>query len=347
MKTLFKSSNNTTGFKRPCRGNKLKLRTVSVRSTSMTEQVDKDGVSIRRRPPSGGDRQACGPFDFRVTGLDDNKPRNILEEIVWWKAKEIDYMREKQSLALLKAMVNSAPPARDFKAAIMKKAGETGKPGLIAEVKKASPSKGVIQPDFDPVRIAKAYEEGGAACLSVLTDEKFFQGSFDNLRLIRAAGVQCPLLCKEFVVEAYQVFKGRACGADAVLLIASVLPNQDMAYLMKVAASLNMQCLIEVHSVEELERMLLLPDIEKNILGINNRDLQTFKVDLANTKNIMDSEAGKQVKERGILMVGESGIFTPDDVAFVQNAGVGAILVGESLVKQGDPALGIKQLLTL
>lgn len=289
----------------------------------------------------------CGPFDFKVSGLEDNKPRNILEEIVWWKAKEIERMREKVPLIMLKSMIKAAPAPRDFKGAISKRASDTGKPGLIAEVKKASPSKGVIQPDFDPVRIAKAYEAGGAACLSVLTDEKFFQGSFENLQLIRAAGVTCPLLCKEFIVEAYQVFKARASGADAILLIAAVLPNQDLEYFMKAASSLGMQCLIEVHTIAELDRMLVLPGVENHLLGINNRDLGTFKVDLANTKEIMESPAGQEVKRRGIMMVGESGIFTPDDVAYVQAAGVGAILVGESLVKQGDPAAGIKTLLSL
>lgn len=222
-----------------------------------------------------------------------------------------------------------------------------GKPGLIAEVKKASPSKGVIQPDFDAVRIAKAYEAGGAACLSVLTDEKFFQGSFDNLTRIKAAGVTCPLLCKEFIVEPYQIFKARVSGADAILLIAAVLPNQDLAYFMKAAKMLGMCCLIEVHTEGELARVLQLEGVEDHLLGINNRDLGTFKVDLATTKRIMESAPGQEVTRRGILMVGESGIFTPADVAFVAEAGVGAILVGESLVKQGDPAAGVKQLLEL
>jgi indole-3-glycerol phosphate synthase len=224
---------------------------------------------------------------------------------------------------------------------------DTGKPGLIAEVKKASPSKGVIQPDFDAVRIAKAYEAGGAACLSVLTDEKFFQGSFDNLTRIKAAGVTCPLLCKEFIVEPYQIFKARVSGADAILLIAAVLPNQDLAYFMKAAKKLGMCCLIEVHTEGELARVLQLEGVEDHLLGINNRDLGTFKVDLATTKRIMESAPGQEVTRRGILMVGESGIFTPADVAFVAEAGVGAILVGESLVKQGDPAAGVKQLLEL
>ncbi len=132
-------------------------------------------------------------------------------------------------------MADLAPPPRDFVGALRAMEARVGLPGLIAEVKKASPSKGVIQPDFDPVRIAKGYEAGGAACLSVLTDEKFFQGAFENLKLIRDAGVACPLLCKEFIVEPYQLFKARAYGADAVLLIAAVLPNSDLKYLGTIA----------------------------------------------------------------------------------------------------------------
>jgi len=282
-----------------------------------------------------------------VPSTDDNKPRNILEEIVWYKAVEIASMRERVSLPMLAAQAKNASPARDFIGAIRSAANRTGKPGLIAEVKKASPSKGVIQPNFDPVRIAKAYEVGGAACLSVLTDRKFFQGGFENLQLIRAAGVTCPLLCKEFIVEAYQVYKARASGADAILLIAAVLPNADMEYLIKVARGLGLACLIEVHTIPELKRMLSLSSLEGCMLGINNRDLQTFAVDLKVTEDIMESDAGKEVAARGILMAGESGIFTPEDVARVSKAGCGAILVGESLVKQGDPAAGVKQLLEL
>ncbi|KAF5837594.1 indole-3-glycerol phosphate synthase-domain-containing protein [Dunaliella salina] len=308
----------------------------------------KGGVSIRRRPPLGREIQPCGSLQMRVTGMpDENKPQNILEEIVWWKTAEVDQMRERVPLVMLQSAAKGAPAARDFKAALRKKVDETGKPGLIAEVKKASPSKGVIQPDFDPVRIAQAYEAGGAACLSVLTDERYFQGSFQNLLDIRAAGVTCPLLCKEFVVEAYQVFKARASGADAILLIAAVLPNQDLLYFSKAAANLGMQCLIEVHTEAELARVLEVPGVENHLLGINNRDLGTFKVDLGLTQKLMSSPPGQQAKERGIVVTGESGIFTPDDVAEVQKAGVGAILVGESLVKQGDPAAGVRQLLSL
>lgn len=304
-------------------------------------------MTIRRRPPHGIENQACGPVDFKVPSTEDNKPRNILEEIVWHKAVEIAQWRNRVGLPLLMGKAKAGPPTRDFIGAIRAAGERFGKPGLIAEVKKASPSKGVIQPNFDPVKIAKAYEAGGAACLSVLTDKKFFQGGFENLQLIRNAGVECPLLCKEFIVEAYQVYKARASGADAILLIAAVLPNSDMAYLIKVAQSLGLQCLIEVHTVRELERMFKLPSLEGCMLGINNRDLQTFKVDLAVTEEIMASAAGQKVKDAGILMAGESGIFTPADVARVQAAGCGAILVGESLVKQGDPEAGVKALLEI
>lgn len=305
-------------------------------------------VSIRRRPPHGVEEQGCGPVNFKVPAFEDNAPRNILEEIVWHKNVEVARWRNKTPLPQLMMQAKIAAPARDFIGALRAAMQRTGKPGLIAEVKKASPSKGVIQPNFDPVRIAKSYEEGGAACLSVLTDSKYFQGSFENLQVIRAAGVACPLLCKEFIVEAYQVFKARAFGADAILLIAAVLPNSDLSYLIKSARSLGMQCLIEVHTVAELTRVLALGgELDGCMLGINNRDLGTFKVDLGVTAGIMASAAGQQVAARGLLMAGESGIFTPADVAQVQAAGCGAILVGESLVKQGDPAAGVKQLLEL
>lgn len=309
--------------------------------------LQEEQVTIRRRPPQGIDSQGCGPVDFRVPSGEENKPRNVLEEIVWYKAVEIEAMRKRVPLAMLSSQVKSAPPPRDFIGALRSAAERTGRPGLIAEVKKASPSRGVIQPNFDPVKIAQSYEEGGAACLSVLTDRKYFQGGFENLQKIRAAGVACPLLCKEFIVEAYQIYKARASGADAVLLITGVLPNSDMAYLIKVAQAVGLQCLIEVHTVGELRRVLKLPSLDGCMLGINNRDLETFTVDLGNTEAIMSSPEGEEVKARNLFMAGESGIFTFQDVARVQAAGCGAILVGESLVKQGNPAEGVKALLQL
>ena len=310
-------------------------------------------VSIRRRPPNGQSLHNVGTdqFAFKMEAItpegeridnEINKPINILEEIVWYKDVELQKRKEKFPLQLVCTAMANAPPARDFVGAIKDQWAATGQPGLIAEVKKASPSKGVIQPNFDPVKIAKAYEAGGAACLSVLTDEKFFQGGFENLELIRSAGVTCPLLCKEFIVDAYQIYLARKYGADAILLIAAVLPNQDLMYFQKIAKSLGMAALIEVHTYEEMERVLKLEHID--LLGINNRDLGTFEVSLDVTVDLMAGPLGDQVRERGITMVGESGIFTIDDVNVLQEAGVGCLLVGESLVKQDTPDVGIKKL---
>ena len=310
-------------------------------------------VSIRRRPPNGQSLHNVGTdqFAFKMEAINEdgeridneiNKPINILEEIVWYKDVELQRRKEKFPLQLVRTAMANAPPARDFVGAIKDQWAATGQPGLIAEVKKASPSKGVIQPNFDPVKIAKAYEAGGAACLSVLTDEKYFQGGFENLELIRSAGVTCPLLCKEFIVDAYQIYLARKYGADAILLIAAVLPNQDLTYFQKIAKSLGMAALIEVHTYEEMERVLKLDDID--LLGINNRDLGTFEVSLDVTVDLLSGPLGEQVRARGITMVGESGIFTIDDVNVLQDAGVGCLLVGESLVKQDTPDVGIKKL---
>lgn len=215
-------------------------------------------VSIRRRPPSGKDVHGCGRnLQFEVPSEEppqgweavDDKPRNILEEIVWFKNDEIAQQRERMDLVALKRKIGVVPPARDFVQALKDKYAQQGKPALIAEAKKASPSKGIIKEDFDPVDIALEYEAGGAACISVLTDSKYFKGGFENLELIRQAGVSCPLLCKEFIIEAYQIFLARASGADAILLIAAVLPNADLAYLIKCAKSLGMASLVEVVSL--------------------------------------------------------------------------------------------------
>ncbi|CAI5983310.1 unnamed protein product [Closterium sp. NIES-65] len=304
---------------------------------------ERDGVTIRRRPPGGAAAHMVGPFQFRVGGkVEENVPRNILEEIVWHKDGEVAAFKERTPLSALARALEGAPPARDFVGALRAREAETGVPALIAEVKKASPSRGVIQPDFDPVRIAKAYEQGGAACLSVLTDSKFFQGSFENLELIRAAGVACPLLCKEFVVDAWQVYCARTKGADAVLLIAAVLPDQDLRYLIKITHSLGMAALIEVHTEREMDRVLALEGV--TLIGINNRDLGTFKVDIGNTQQLLAGERGAAIRERGIMVVGESGLFTPHDVAFVQKAGCNAVLVGESLVRTSDPTAAIAAL---
>ncbi|KAI3464162.1 hypothetical protein Pfo_020825 [Paulownia fortunei] len=305
------------------------------------EVAASQGIRIRRRPPTGPPLHYVGPFEFRLQN-EGNTPRNILEEIVWHKDMEVSQMKERKPLSMLKKMLDNAPPVRDFVGALKAANSRTGFPGLIAEVKKASPSRGVLREDFDPVQIAKAYEKGGAACLSVLTDEKYFQGSFENLEVIRSSGVECPLLCKEFVIDVWQIYYARVKGADAILLIAAVLPDLDIKYMIKICKLLGLAALVEVHDEREMDRVLEIEGIE--LVGINNRDLGTFKVDIGNTKKLLEGERGQRVHQKGITVVGESGLFTPADIAYVQDADVKAVLVGESIVKQKDPTMGITQL---
>ncbi|KAI3753512.1 hypothetical protein L2E82_25567 [Cichorium intybus] len=299
------------------------------------------GIRIRRQPPTDPPLHYVGPFEFRLQN-EENTPRNILEEIVWNKHVEVTQMKEKVTIDSLKKALESAHPPRHFIGALKASYLRTGFPGLIAEVKKASPSRGVLREDFDPVEVAKAYEKGGAACLSVLTDAKYFQGCFENLEAIRNAGVQCPLLCKEFIVDAWQLYYARTKGADAVLLIAAVLPDLDIKYMLKICKMIGLTALVEVHDENEMDRMLAIDGIQ--LIGINNRNLETFKVDISNTKKLLEGERGEKIRQKDIIVVGESGLFTPADIAYVQEAGVKAILVGESIVKQKDPTQGIRQL---
>ncbi|CAD6260597.1 unnamed protein product [Miscanthus lutarioriparius] len=297
-----------------------------------------DGIRIRRRPVTGPAVHYVGPFQFRLEN-EGNTPRNILEKIIWDKDVEVSQMKERRPLYMLKGPLDAAPPARDFVGALKASDDRTGLPALIAEVKKASPSRGVIRENFDPVQIAQAYEKNGAACLSVLTDEKYFQGSFNNLEAIRNAGVQCPLLCKEFIVDAWQLYYARSKGADAVLLIAAVLPDRDIKYMLKICKILGMAALVEVHDEREMDRVLGIDGVQ--LIGINNRNLETFEVDITNTKKLLEGERGQIIAQKDVIVVGESGLFTPDDISFVQNAGVKAVLVGESLIKQEDPGKAI------
>ncbi|AFZ00973.1 indole-3-glycerol phosphate synthase TrpC [Calothrix sp. PCC 6303] len=291
-------------------------------------------MQIRRRQPSP--IIAVSMIRYQAA-LPDAKPNNILEEIVWQKETEVEQMREKVPLQKLQKQALEAPPTRDFLAALRQ--GRTT-PALIAEVKKASPSKGVIREDFDPSAIALQYERGGASCLSVLTDEKFFQGSFDNLAKIRDT-VELPLLCKEFIIHPYQMCLARVRGADAVLLIAAILTDQDLQYFLRIAKKLSMTVLIEVHTLEELDRVLTLDGV--SLIGINNRNLEDFTVDLQTTSQILAAR-GEELQKRNILVVSESGLYTPEDLDIVAQAGASAVLIGESLVKQPDPELAVKNL---
>lgn len=291
-------------------------------------------MEIRRRPPNPV--VAVEYLRYQVT-VPDAEPRNILEKIVWHKEKEIDQRRERMPLIELQSKVRDLPPPKDFVAALRE--AKTN-PALIAEVKKASPSKGVICENFQPVAIAQSYVAGGAACLSVLTDQEFFQGSFDYLKQIRET-VDLPLLCKDFLIYPYQIYLARLNGADAVLLIAAILSDKDLLYFHKIASSLGMAALVEVHTQAELDRVLQLPTVQ--LIGINNRNLQDFSVDLATTEQLIAART-QEIQDRQILMVSESGLHSRADLDRVTQAGAKAILVGESLVQQPDPAAAIQQL---
>jgi indole-3-glycerol phosphate synthase len=266
--------------------------------------------------------------------------RHILEEIVLHKRQEVAQMQQEFPLASLQQQLITAPPVRNFLAALQQNLSQ---PSLIAEVKKASPSRGIIRADFDPVAIAQAYERGGAACLSVLTDHKFFQGSFDNLRRVRQK-VALPLLCKEFIIDPYQIYLARTAGADAVLLIAAILSDQELQNFLQVIHDLGMTALVEVHTLAELDRVLKLDDL--HLVGINNRNLDDFTVYLGITQQLL-AQRQQYLQSLDITVVSESGLYTPADLSLVAEAGVRAVLVGESLVKQSDVEQAVRTLLKL
>lgn len=263
--------------------------------------------------------------------------RHILEEIVGYKQQEVAAMKEQLPFSDLKLQISLAPPVRNFLNALRQ---NSIKPSIIAEVKKASPSKGVIRADFEPVKIASAYERGGATCISVLTDEKFFQGSFENLRLIRNS-VQLPLLCKEFVIDPYQIYKARVNGADAVLLIAAILSDETLQDFLQIIQQLGMTALVEVHTLTELDRVLALSHVQ--LVGINNRNLDDFSLDLETTKHLL-IERKEKLSCLDITVVSESGLYTSSDLAFVAQAGAEAVLIGESLVRQPNLEQAVKEL---
>ena len=291
-------------------------------------------MEIRRRPPYPEVSVQSLTYKIKAPGAE---PQNILEKIVWQKEKEVTKLRQRLPLADLQREVLSAPPTRDFLEALQQ---SDRPPALIAEVKKASPSRGVIRDDFDPVAIAQAYQAAGATCLSVLTDEPFFQGSFDYLAAVRAA-TEIPVLCKEFIIYPYQMYLARVKGADAVLLIAAILSDEDLRYFTKIAHALGMRALVEVHTLAELDRVLAIEPI--NLVGINNRNLETFETTLETTDQLL-TQRREQIQARQLFVVSESGIQNPADVAAVQKSGAQGILVGESLMRQDDLGTAIAAL---
>lgn len=258
---------------------------------------------------------------------------DILNKILATKAEEVAAQKAAVSAEEIKRQAQAAAPARDFIGAIRAKHAQ-GLPAVIAEIKKASPSKGLIRADFRPPAIAADYENAGAACLSVLTDEPYFQGSPEYLKQVKAA-VGLPVLRKDFIIDPWQVYEARAMGADAILLIAACLQDAQMAELEALAHSLDMAVLAEVHDAAELERALRL---KTPLIGINNRNLRTFATTLQTTLDLLPALPA------GRLPVAESGIATRADVQRLRQAGVHAFLVGETFMRASEPGRALAEL---
>lgn len=253
----------------------------------------------------------------------------ILDDIIFNKRQEVTSLKVQLSGKDLRKLVKGLPKPRKF----FKK----GKFSLIAEVKKASPSAGIIREDFDPIYLAKVYEESGASAVSVLTDEKFFQGKLDHLKAAKES-TTIPILRKDFIIDEAQVYESRIAGADALLLIARVLNDPELDQLIKLAEELGMQALVEVHSAEEVARVL---KTKAKIIGINNRDLDTFEVDLQTTVNLI--KKFPKLKDR--IVISESGILTCKHVETLKKAGVDGVLIGESLLRSKNIPAKIGELI--
>lgn len=260
----------------------------------------------------------------------------VLDRILLRKQEEVAALQKAHPLAQIRdaaQAMNQQSPARGFIRALAHRIGQ-GKPAVIAEIKKASPSKGVIREDFQPTAIAASYERGGAACLSVLTDRDFFQGSDDYLQAARAA-CTLPVLRKDFTIDPYQVWEARALGADCVLLIVAALSDALLAELYQSAVDAGLDVLVEVHTAEELQRALRLP---ARLIGINNRDLHSFDVSLDVTLSLLADVPADR------LLVTESGILAPADVALMREQGVHGFLIGEAFMRAEDPGAELARL---
>lgn len=261
---------------------------------------------------------------------------DILQRILARKREEIPERKARVPLAELRARNAGAPPTRGFAVALQRRI-EAGHAAVIAEIKKASPSKGLIRADFDPGAIARSYEAGGAACLSVLTDVDFFQGSDAYLRQARDA-CALPVLRKDFTVDVYQVHEARAIGADAILLIAAALDNAVLVNLHALAIECGLDVLVEVHNPVDLQRALMLTNSPRTLIGVNNRDLRTFETTIETTLSL------KEAVPHDRLLVTESGIVAREDVARLRAAGVQAFLVGETFMRAPDPGAELGRL---
>lgn len=262
-----------------------------------------------------------------------NQKATILNKILDRKAEEVIERKRSLPLADLKARLIDLSPTRGFAQALENKIN-SGSPGIIAEIKKASPSRGVIREDFFPASIAQSYEKGGAACISVLTDVDFFQGSDSYLKEVKNA-TKLPVLRKDFMIDEYQIYESRLIGADCILLIVAALDDNALRGLNAVATELGMDVLVEVHNVDELKRALELPN---KMIGINNRNLKTFETRLAVTFDLLPTIPADK------LVVTESGIHTTDDIAAMRGHNVNAFLVGEAFMRADDPGLRLMEL---
>ncbi|MBD3754430.1 MAG: indole-3-glycerol phosphate synthase TrpC [Gammaproteobacteria bacterium] len=264
-----------------------------------------------------------------------SKTPDILKKIIFRKLEEIQEGCDRIPLREMKqkALMMSTTPTRGFVDALQAKL-DAGQSAVIAEIKKASPSKGILRDPFDPVAIAKSYEAHGAACLSVLTDRDFFQGSNEYLMAVKEA-VNLPIIRKDFIVDDYQVYEARAIGADCILLIAAAIGDAQMYELTQTALQLGMDVLIEVHNEEEMERALKLP---LPMIGINNRDLHTFEVSLETTLRMLEMIPDERI------VVTESGILTPADVAVMREHKVNSFLVGEAFMRAPEPGEKLAEL---
>ena len=261
---------------------------------------------------------------------------DILNKILDTKRAEVAQAKQQKSMSDLHAEIAAQSPARDFVGSIRAKIAQ-GLPAVIAEIKKASPSKGVIRADFHPAQIAQSYQQGGAACLSVLTDQEYFQGSPDYLKQARVA-CALPVLRKDFMIDEYQVAEARAMGADCILLIAAALPLAQMQALEAAAQALGLAVLVEVHNAEELDMAL---QLNTPLLGINNRNLRTFEVSLQTTLDLLPRIPQSRI------VVTESGIFTAQDVALMRQHAVHTFLVGEAFMRQAEPGAELAKVFSL
>lgn len=262
----------------------------------------------------------------------------IIREIIWHKKLEITQIQQEMSLASLQRQLTAAPSVRDFFTALQQ---NIYKPSLIAEVKRIFSDENMVSSDFDALSIAKSYERTGAACISVVTDQKFFHGGFDQLRIVRHK-VTLPILCKDFVLDPCQIYLARAAGADAILLIAAILTDQQINNFLRVIHYLGMNAVIEVHNLMELDRILRLEDVR--IIAINNRRLEDLTVNINTTLELM-AVRKSHLHNLGILVVSESGIETSEDLSLMANVGVNGVLIGDCLLREENLEDAVKELL--